>query len=214
MRENKKITLRSWMWRAFAQSALIPLVLVETVLIAVYLLTNGSIRDAQIEHLRQTALAELKSTAQQEAQLVSERLKTITQLTRLYDEQVQSVLLRDSYRVDALERQRHVHTADGVLFTQSDDGRAASFYANSTPQGKQDLDKVMRLAQLDPLMKSIQSSNTLVSPPLLQQLGQLQPHLSVVPHARPISTRYGHPQLQFLLPRRCPAQPAAPGDMD
>ena len=33
--------LRRWIWRAFLQSALIPLVLVESVLIAVYLYTNG-----------------------------------------------------------------------------------------------------------------------------------------------------------------------------
>ena len=163
MQENKKTTLRSWMWRAFVQSALIPLILVETVLIAAYLLTNSSIRDAQIEHLRQTALTDLKSAAQQEAKFVSERLKSITQLTQTYGEQVQSVLLRDAYLVDDLERQRHARTNDGVLFTRSDDNRAASFYANSTPKEKQDLDKVMRLAQLDPLMKTIKTSNKLVS---------------------------------------------------
>lgn len=163
MPENKKITLRAWMWRAFAQSALIPLVLVETALIAIYLLTNSSIRDTQIEHLRQNALNQLSSTAQQEAQLASGRLKTISQLARLYGEQVQSVLLRDDYLVDELERRRHVRTTDGVLYTRSDDGRAASFYANSTPATQQNLDKVMRLAQLDPLMKSIRAGNKLVS---------------------------------------------------
>ncbi len=163
MQEDKKITLRRWMWRAFVQSALIPLILVETVLIAAYLLTNGAIRDTQIEHLRQAALTDLKSAAQQEAKFVSERLKAITQLTRTYGEQVQAVLLRDAYLVDDLERQRHARTDDGVLFTRTDDGRAASFYANSTPKEKQDIDKVMRLAQLDPLMKSIHASNKLVS---------------------------------------------------
>ena len=155
MPENKKITLRAWMWRAFAQSALIPLVLVETALIAIYLLTNSSIRDAQIEHLRQNALNQLSSTAQQEAQLASGRLKTISQLARLYGEQVQSVLLRDDYLVDELERRRHVRTTDGVLYTRSDDGRAASFYAASTPVERQDRDKALRLSRVDPLMRSI-----------------------------------------------------------
>lgn len=163
MPKNNKITLRSWMWRAFAQSALIPLILVETVLIAIYLLTNSAIRDSQIEHLRENALSQLQATARQEAQLIGARLKGIEQLTRLYGEQVLSVLSRDGYLVDDLERQRHAHTADGVLYTRSDDGRAASFYASSTPAERQDLGKVLRLAQLDPLMKSIQSGNKLVS---------------------------------------------------
>ena len=42
------IGLRRWIWRAFIRSALIPLVLVEAGLIAVYLLSNQAVRDAQI----------------------------------------------------------------------------------------------------------------------------------------------------------------------
>ena len=59
---SKPIGLRQWIWRAFVRSALIPLVLVETALIAIYLLTNNAIRDAQIEHLRETALNDLEES--------------------------------------------------------------------------------------------------------------------------------------------------------
>ncbi len=48
MSSNSQIGLRQWIWRAFAQSALIPLLLVETVLIAVYLLL--SLAAAAISH--------------------------------------------------------------------------------------------------------------------------------------------------------------------
>ncbi|THG87335.1 response regulator [Pseudomonas sp. A-1] len=163
MQDNKKTTLRGWMWRAFVQSALIPLVLVETVLIAAYLLTNSSIREAQIEHLRETALSDLKTAAQQEAHLVSERLAAIAKLTDVYRHQIDSVLRAPGYLVDEAERQRHTRTEDGVLYTRTDDGRAASFYANSTPPERQDLERVLRLAQLDPLMKSLHSANPLIA---------------------------------------------------
>ena len=163
MQETPKTTLRGWMWRAFVQSALIPLVLVETVLIAAYLLTNSSIREAQIEHLRETALTDLKGAAQQEAHLVSERLSTIARLTSLYSEQTAHVLQQDAFLADETERQRHARTEDGVLYTRSDDGRAASFYANSTPAAEQDMERVLRLAQLDPLMKSLKDSNKLIA---------------------------------------------------
>lgn len=46
----RRYPIRQWIWRAFVQSALIPLILVESVLITVYLLSNAAIRDAQIEH--------------------------------------------------------------------------------------------------------------------------------------------------------------------
>ena len=50
------IGVRQWIWRAFVQTTLIPLVLVEVVLIAAYLLTNSAIRDAQIEHQKKLLL--------------------------------------------------------------------------------------------------------------------------------------------------------------
>ena len=50
MPRASRYPLRQWIWRAFVQSALIPLILVESVLITVYLLSNAAIRDAQIEH--------------------------------------------------------------------------------------------------------------------------------------------------------------------
>ena len=53
--------LRRWIWRAFLQSALIPLVLVESVLIGVYLYTNESIRESQIGYLQNSALQDLDS---------------------------------------------------------------------------------------------------------------------------------------------------------
>ena len=163
MHDTPKTTLRGWMWRAFVQSALIPLILVETVLIAAYLLTNSSIREAQIEHLRETALTDLKGAAQQEAHLVSERLSAITRLTGVYREQIASVLQQDSFADDALERRRHTRSSDGVLYSQTDDGRAASFYSSATPANQQDFERVLRLAQLDPLMKSLLGSNKLIA---------------------------------------------------
>ncbi|SEI54926.1 hypothetical protein SAMN05421831_10444 [Allopseudospirillum japonicum] len=54
---------QKWVWHAFAKSALVPLVLVETVLIAVYLLTNATIRDANIDYLRTQADHELTVSA-------------------------------------------------------------------------------------------------------------------------------------------------------
>ena len=56
MPHSSRYPLRQWIWRAFVQSALIPLILVESVLIAVYLLRNQAIRDAQIGHLEEAAL--------------------------------------------------------------------------------------------------------------------------------------------------------------
>ncbi len=155
--------LRQWIWRAFVQSALIPLILVESVLITVYLLSNAAIRDAQIEHLQESALEDLSAAVKREGQVIDGRLRSVEAQVQIFRDAALNALLNQRFQPDELERQRHALTDNGVFYTRSDDGRAASFYANSTPVAKQDHAKALRLSQLDPLMRSIQAANPRVA---------------------------------------------------
>lgn len=155
--------LRQWIWRAFVQSALIPLILVESVLITVYLLSNAAIRDAQIEHLQESALEDLSAAVKREGQVIDGRLRSVEAQVQIFRDAALNALLNQRFQPDELERQRHALTDNGVFYTRSDDGRAASFYANSTPVAKQDHVKALRLSQLDPLMRSIQAANPRVA---------------------------------------------------
>jgi PAS domain S-box-containing protein len=163
MPRASRYPLRQWIWRAFVQSALIPLVLVESVLIAVYLLSNAAIRDAQIDHLQQSALEDLATAVAREGQVIDSRLRSVEAQVQIFRDAAVHALHDDAYRPDALERSRHAVTDSGVFYSRSDDGRAASFYANSTPLAEQDHAKALRLAQLDPLMRSLQAANPLVA---------------------------------------------------
>ncbi|MBB4821806.1 PAS domain S-box-containing protein [Pseudomonas alcaligenes] len=163
MPRSPRYPLRQWIWRAFVQSALIPLILVESVLIAVYLLTNSAIRDAQVDYLQQSALEDLGSAVRREGKIIDGRLQSIEVLVRLFRDSASRALLDRSYQPDALEHSRHRLSEDGVFYTQSDDGRSASFYANSTPVERQDHEKALRLSQLDPLMRSIRESDPLMA---------------------------------------------------
>lgn len=159
MSSNSQIGLRQWIWRAFAQSALIPLLLVETVLIAVYLLSNSSIRETQIDYLRDSAVAELKSAAALEGRVVEEQLAKVGGMTELYRNLTAQALQQPA--------PSPVHnlalSADGVRYSPRDEGGAAVFYPNSTAPAKHDLDKVARLARLDPLMQQIKTHTPLVA---------------------------------------------------
>lgn len=155
--------LRQWIWRAFVQSALIPLILVESVLIGVYLLSNAAIRDAQIDHLQQSALGDLTAAVAREGQVIDSRLHSVEAQVQIFRDATQNALLNTNFQPDALEVRRHALTDSGVFYTRSDDGRAASFYANSTPLAQQDHAKALRLSQIDPLMRSIRAANPLVA---------------------------------------------------
>ncbi|WP_120997305.1 hybrid sensor histidine kinase/response regulator [Stutzerimonas urumqiensis] len=153
------VGVRQWIWRAFVRSALIPLILVETGLIAVYLLSNNAIRDAQIEHLRESALSSLRSAVELESRVVDGQLTYVTQLTALFGNMTRQALLAP----EAPDPPALALSLDGVRFSPADDGGAASFYASSTPVAEQDLDKVARLSTLDPLMEQIKKQNPLVA---------------------------------------------------
>ncbi|WP_438943599.1 ATP-binding protein [Pseudomonas zhanjiangensis] len=163
MSGESRYPVRQWIWRAFVQSALIPLILVESVLISVYLLSNAAIRDAQVGHLQQSALADLSAAVSREGQVIDSRLRAVEAQVRIFRDAADHALRNTRFEPDELERRRHVATSSGVFYSQSDDGRAASFYANSTPVAQQDRSKALRLSQLDPLMRSIHDANPLVA---------------------------------------------------
>jgi hypothetical protein len=68
----------------FMQSALIPLVLVETILIACYLLTNQAIRESQVDYLERSAVDSLAATAEQNSRIIRDQLTHIAGVTQLF----------------------------------------------------------------------------------------------------------------------------------
>lgn len=154
------VGLRQWIWRAFAQSALIPLLLVETVLIAIYLLTNNAIRDSQIGHLRETALTDLQTAANMESRLIDEQLAQVGSLTNFYRNLTQEVLNNPA---SVPPPQNLGLTPSGVHYSLSDNGGAAVFYSGVTPHEQHDLNKVAKLDSLSPVMRGIRAQNPLIS---------------------------------------------------
>lgn len=152
------ISLSQWIWRAFAQSALIPLVLVETVLIAIYLLSNNAIRDAQIEHLRQTALSDLQASARIQTRIIDGQLMHIEALTNTYRNLTQRALLQPASGAPKL-----AITPSGAQYSPHDNGGAAFFYSTAVPAAQHDPSKLAQLATLDPLMREFKQGNPLVA---------------------------------------------------
>ena len=150
--------LSQWIWRAFVQSALIPLIVVETALIAIYLFSNSAIRDAQIDYLRQTALSDLQASANLEARIIEGQLTQIEALTTTYRNLTQHALLQPAVSAPTL-----AITESGVRYSPQDTGGAAFFYSAATPAAQQDLNKAARLATLDPLMRELKQSSPLVA---------------------------------------------------
>lgn len=160
--KEKKLSTQRWMWLNLLRSALIPLLLVETGLIAVYLFSNAYIRDSNISVLRDQADKQLTNTARLEVDVINRQLQEIEGLTRVYKDNVERLLNQSYPKVESLPP-GYGRTEDGVLYSEADNGDAASFYSGFTPPERQDLGKVVQLEASDPLMLSIMNANSLVN---------------------------------------------------
>lgn len=154
-----QIGLRHWIWRAFMHSALIPLVLVETILITCYLLTNQAIRVSQIDYLERSAIESLGATVDQHTRIIQDQLTHIADVTQLFADMTANAL-----RAASTPLSETLSTSvDGAQFSGKDLGGAASFYSAVTPVAQQNLSKVQKLSSLDPLMRAINDHESMVA---------------------------------------------------
>jgi HAMP domain-containing protein len=99
--------------------------------------------------------------AKQEAEVISQQLNSVTQLTDLYRHQT-ALIIATPPRSGIEPANRYRLDANGVYHTYRDDGGSALFYSGRVPTPAKDLEKVRRSAALDPLMKQIKAVNPLV----------------------------------------------------
>lgn len=159
--KSRLFGLQEWIWRAFVRGALIPLVLVEFVLIAVYLIANNSIHTAQTNYLREVAHSELDMASYRESHLIDSQLREIGQLAELYCTLTTQALLQP--KVKLITPPKLAITPTGVRYSPTNTGGAASFYSNVTPLKQQNLETVARLTTLDALMAGIQKRHPFIT---------------------------------------------------
>ena len=80
--QRTPITIKKWVWRALFTSTMIPLLLVETALVAVYFLSNNEIRDANLNYLQAQSNSELNLAMLREAKSLNRQLEHIQDLAQ------------------------------------------------------------------------------------------------------------------------------------
>ena len=156
-----RLPLQRHVWRAFLRIALLPLLLVEVALIAVYLVANSAATGENLAAVRELADEELARIASQLADTIDAGLEGVARTTALYARQTADALARPV--APTPEQQAAYATSPaGVFHSARDTGGSALFYSNLTKIGPAELDKVHRTAQLDPLMRDILATHPLV----------------------------------------------------
>ena len=157
---TQKISTQVWVWRALVKTGIIPLLVVESVLIAVYMASSHFISHDNMTYIYQQVNSELKISAQREANVIGKQMEGIKQIAELYRGETTRALAQPLLSNPA-ERANLALSEDGMLYSKQNLGGASSFYSSLTEN--KDLTKAYTLAQLDPLMQQIKHTNPLIA---------------------------------------------------
>ncbi|MBK1663094.1 ATPase [Rhodospirillum rubrum] len=151
-----------WIWRSYLRSALIPLIFIELVFLAIYLLSHQISTSRTLESFGSAVENEFYNVAERETALLSERLAALGTTASVFARQAARVLSSPCLPAPR-ERTRLALTANGVLHsTSTPEGAAALFYSGIIPVGPAQIDKAVCSAALDPLMRDISAVEPLV----------------------------------------------------
>lgn len=157
-----RTSIRRWLWLSYLKAAIIPLLFIELTFLAIFLLSNSIVHDANIEALEDVSGSYLDSVARLEAQGIATTLEGISSSTAVFASQTR-VALDGDFQPAAQERARYARTSDGGFYTRYSIGTTASYYTGATPVGPEEVRKVWKLAALDPLMADLDHASPLVA---------------------------------------------------
>lgn len=150
------------LWSTYIRNALIPIIFIELALIAAYLATNYIIREENIATMQRSAQESLLETAKIESDVISSQLNGVAEMADLF-----AALISQAYDIphDASEEEKSRYTLsdNGVWHTRADTPGAAMFYSSITQVGEAEKRKAWQLVQIDPLMKQLVKSSSLVT---------------------------------------------------
>ncbi|MBF8292084.1 MAG: histidine kinase [Steroidobacteraceae bacterium] len=154
------MSLLRWVWRTYVRNALIPLLVVELLLVAVYLTSHAWSLRKNVEALREVARQELSRIARDQSAIIEQQLGQVEALVQVLRRQ--TALAYSTPATKSMDRARLRLQPSGALSTFKDDGGAAVFYSALTPKGPAQYENLARLAVLDPLLRDITEANPLI----------------------------------------------------
>ncbi len=153
-------SLLRWVWRTYVRNALVPLLVVELLLVAVYLTSHAWSQRKNVAALTEVARQELARIANDASIVIEQQLGTVSALTEVLRRQATAALAEPAPL--AVDRQRLRLQPTGALTTWHDDGGAAVYWSSRTTKGPEQFAKLERLASVDSLLRDITLSNPLI----------------------------------------------------
>jgi signal transduction histidine kinase len=157
---ERETSLLRWVWRAYVRNALVPLLVVELLLVAVYLTSHAWSLRKNVAALSEVARQELSRLAADESAVIDQQLRQVSALTEVLRRQTEAALARPA--AAARDRRRLRLQPSGALTTMIDDGGAAVYWSALAEKGADAYDRLERLSAVDPLLRDVTLANPLI----------------------------------------------------
>ncbi len=153
-------SLLGWVWRAYVRNALVPLLVVELLLVAVYLTSHAWSLRRNVAALSEVARLELSRIATDESAVIEQQLGQVAALTEVLRRQTNAALSSPAPR--SRDRKRLRLQPTGALTTWYDDGGAGVYWSAHAFKGPAEYQRLERLSAVDPLLRDITLANPLI----------------------------------------------------
>lgn len=159
-KEEPLSTIQKTVRQSFIRAAIIPFLFVEITFLLIYWLSVTISNDQSIQIATESAYDTIQIQTSKAAKRIEHQLATVSTLTSVFSEQA-SVVFNQEMPSSPLPNNLTL-SSSGTYYSTFDNGGSSVFYSGIKPIGQQQRDKVAKTAHLDPLMKSIKHSNSLI----------------------------------------------------
>ncbi|MFH2047628.1 MAG: ATP-binding protein [Pseudomonadota bacterium] len=156
---DKKISLRNFISREFFKAALLPLLIIEITLLALYFFMNSYLIDKSVNTLSNDRLSHLMEITESQTRLTSEQLHAVSDLSLI----LQSEIIRFYNHPDQFplpkKNPEFRFASNGVYYKREDNGGCSLYYSALRPIESKERKKALQSESLDPLLKGIYQAN-------------------------------------------------------
>ncbi len=157
---QRETSLLRWVWRAYVRNALVPLLVVELLLVAVYLTSHAWSLRRNVAAITEVARQELSRIAGDQSAVIEQQLGQVSALSQVLRRQTAAALAAPAR--GARDRQRLRLQASGAMTTARDDGGAAVYWSSRARKDPGDFQRLERLAAVDSLLRDVTLANPLI----------------------------------------------------
>lgn len=162
VKDNPGTPLQMHLWRSYLRTALVPLLVIEVSFLAIYWISASYVAERNVATASSLSRLYFSDIAKREAGTIAANLEAVASHTRVFSRQTLAAL-EGNNTPPAADRDRYIIRPAGGLQTRPAEGATSSHYPSRVAIGLYELDKVLRLSALDPLMIATKTSNPSIS---------------------------------------------------